>query len=210
MKSQRPYLLRALYDWIVDSDETPYVLVDASIADVVVPTEFVEDGQIVLNMGPNAVRDLVLENDFVMFNSRFAGRAFEIILPMASIKAIYCKDSGEGMVFPEEDITPDAVSDGADISSATEPAQTSAKDPQKDSWAHSAKVSGFQSETKAAVTGAVPSTKEGTKEGTKASIEESAKKTVVDTAKETVKDKTDEDKKGAKSDSDGPPTLRLV
>ena len=109
MKPQRPYLLRALYDWIIDSDETPYVLVDATIKDVVVPLEYVEDGQIVLNMGPSAIRDLVLENEFVMFNSRFGGRAFEIVLPMQSVKAIYCKDTGEGMVFPAEDDPVDAT-----------------------------------------------------------------------------------------------------
>ena len=102
MKSQRPYLLRALYDWIVDSDEVPYVLVDATAEGVEVPIDHVQDGQIVLNMGPNAVRDLHIGDDYVMFGSRFDGRHFDIVLPMPSVRAIYCKDSGEGMVFPEE------------------------------------------------------------------------------------------------------------
>ena len=102
MKSQRPYLLRALYDWIVDSDEVPYVLVDATGEGVEVPIDHVQDGQIVLNMGPNAVRDLHIGDDYVMFGSRFDGRHFDIVLPMPSVRAIYCKDSGEGMVFPEE------------------------------------------------------------------------------------------------------------
>lgn len=99
---QRPYLLRALYEWIVDNDETPYVLVDTTCEGVSVPHEYVQDGQIVLNIGPNAVRDLVLESEFVMCSSRFAGRSFELVLPMGAIRAIYCKDSGEGMVFPDE------------------------------------------------------------------------------------------------------------
>ena len=105
MKPQRPYLLRALYDWIVDSDEVPYVLVDATAAGVEVPVEHVQDGQIVLNMGPNAVRDLHISDDYVMFGSRFDGRHFDIVLPMVSVRAIYCKDSGEGMVFPEETLS---------------------------------------------------------------------------------------------------------
>lgn len=104
MKSQRPYLLRAIYEWIQDSGEIPYLLVDANVADVLVPTEHVEDGQIVLNIGANAIRDLELGDEFVMFSSRFDGRVMELSLPIASIKAIYCKDSGEGMVFPEESL----------------------------------------------------------------------------------------------------------
>ncbi len=109
MKAQRPYLLRAMYDWICDSDEIPHLLIDASVEGVVVPQEFVEDNQIVLNVGVNAIRDLQLGEDFVMFSSRFDGRAMEIVLPMASIKAIYCKDSGEGMAFPEETLAAPTV-----------------------------------------------------------------------------------------------------
>ena len=104
MKPQRPYLLRALYDWLIDSDDVPYVLVDATAEGVIVPTEHVKDGQIVLNLGPNAVRDLVLEQDYVMCSSRFGGRAFELYLPMASVRAIYGRDSQQGMVFPEEEV----------------------------------------------------------------------------------------------------------
>lgn len=102
MKSQRPYLLRALYEWIVDSEEVPYLLVDANVDGVEVPKEHVQDGQIVLNVGPSAVKDLHVGEDYMMLGSRFNGRHFDIVLPMMAIKAIYCKDSGEGMVFPEE------------------------------------------------------------------------------------------------------------
>ncbi|MEM7080219.1 MAG: ClpXP protease specificity-enhancing factor SspB [Pseudomonadota bacterium] len=104
MKAQRPYLLRALYQWLLDSDEIPYVLIDAQVEGVQVPEEHIQDGQIVLNIGPSAVRDLVLEDQFVMCSSRFSGRQFELILPMTSVRAIYGKDSGQGMVFPEEAI----------------------------------------------------------------------------------------------------------
>ena len=103
MKPQRPYLLRALYEWIVDSDEVPYVLVDATADGVHVPKEHVQDGQIVLNLGPNAVRDLVIEEQHLMCGGRFSGKHFELYLPMPSILAIYAKDTREGMVFPDEE-----------------------------------------------------------------------------------------------------------
>ena len=102
MKAQRPYLLRALYDWIVDSDELPYLLVDATVNGIEVPMEHVEDGQIVFNVGPKAVQNMHIGEEYMMFGSRFDGHHFDIVLPMAAIRAIYCKDSGEGMVFSEE------------------------------------------------------------------------------------------------------------
>lgn len=108
MKSQRPYLLRALYAWIIDSDEVPYVLVDTTIADVQVPPEHIQDGQIVLNLGPDAVRDLIIDDEFVSCGGRFGGQRFELYLPMASIRAIYAKDMDQGMVLPD-----DALADGA-------------------------------------------------------------------------------------------------
>ncbi len=101
-RAKRPYLLRALYDWIIDSDEVPYVLVDATVPGVEVPSEHVKDGQIVLNIGPNAVRDLQLGDEMVFCNGRFGGRACDLVLPMASIKAIYCKGSNDGLAFPDE------------------------------------------------------------------------------------------------------------
>ena len=105
MKPRRPYLLRALYEWIVDCGEVPNILVDTEVDGVVVPTEYVEDGQIVLNISSSAVRDLSLGNDFVMFYGRFAGRNFEITLPIESVRAIYCRDSGQGLAFEDEDFS---------------------------------------------------------------------------------------------------------
>lgn len=109
MKPRRPYLLRALYEWILDCDEIPNILVDAEVEGVVVPPEHVQDGQIVLNISPNAVRDLSLGNDFVMCYGRFAGRNFEIILPIESIRAIYGRDSGQGLAFEDEEFPPEDV-----------------------------------------------------------------------------------------------------
>ncbi|MEZ7818993.1 MAG: stringent starvation protein B [Candidatus Azotimanducaceae bacterium] len=103
MKARRPYLLRALYDWILDSDEVPNILVDTESDDVIVPREFVQDGQIVLNISPEAVRGLSITDDFLMCEGRFSGRSFEVILPMQSIRAIYCRGSGQGLAFEDED-----------------------------------------------------------------------------------------------------------
>ncbi|MEE3173764.1 MAG: ClpXP protease specificity-enhancing factor [Pseudomonadota bacterium] len=102
MKPRRPYLLRALYEWILDSDEVPNILVDTEVAGVIVPKEYVQDGQIVLNISPTAVKDLSLGNDYVMCFGRFSGRNFEIVLPIESIRAIYCRDSGQGLAFEDE------------------------------------------------------------------------------------------------------------
>ena len=107
MKPRRPYLLRALYEWIVDSGEIPNVLIDAEIDGVVVPKEHVRDGQIVLNISPQAVRNLNLGDDYVICEGRFSGRSMELILPIISIRAIYCRDSGQGLAFDDEDMHAD-------------------------------------------------------------------------------------------------------
>jgi stringent starvation protein B len=116
-------LLRALYEWIVDSGEVPNVLVDAEIDGVVVPSEHVRDGQIVLNISPQAVRNLSLGNDYVMCEGRFSGRSVELILPIESVRAIYCRDSGQGLAFDDEDLL-ESESEGelgADVTQASQP-----------------------------------------------------------------------------------------
>lgn len=123
MKRRRPYLLRALYEWIVDSGEVPNVLVDAEIYGVVVPSEHVRDGQIVLNISPQAVRNLSLGNDYVMCEGRFSGRSVELILPIESVRAIYCRDSGQGLAFDDGDLL-EGEGDGelgADVTQASQP-----------------------------------------------------------------------------------------
>ena len=117
-KPRRPYLLRALYDWIVDSDLTPYVLVNAAAADVHVPAEHVRDGKIVLNLAPHAVRDLTIGADALACDCRFGGRSFSVYLPMPSIEAIYARETGEGMAFEAERFPepPEPPPDGPDTS----------------------------------------------------------------------------------------------
>ena len=102
MKSSRPYLVRALYDWIVDNGCTPFVLVDAHCSGVEVPQQYVKNGQIVLNVSPGAVANLLMSNDDLRFRGRFGGVPVEIVAPMASILGIYARENGQGMVFEPE------------------------------------------------------------------------------------------------------------
>ena len=103
MTSSRPYIMRALYEWIVDNDCTPYVLVDATVEDVMVPQQFVKDGQIVLNISPSAVMELNISNEAVFFNGRFGGVATDVFVPVSAVVGIYARENGQGMVFePEE------------------------------------------------------------------------------------------------------------
>ena len=106
MIALKPYLLRAIYEWIVDNDLTPHLLVDANYPNVYVPQEFVEDGKIVLNLRPQAIQGLSIGNDEVLFNARFNGMPTQIATPMGSILAIYAKENGRGMVFDPEDAPP--------------------------------------------------------------------------------------------------------
>lgn len=106
MNSSRPYLLRALYEWILDNNCTPYLLVNAGYPETVVPQNFVEDGQIVLNVSPNAVRQLDMDNDRVTFDGRFGGVPQQVWLPVQSVMAIYARENGQGMVFEIEPVTP--------------------------------------------------------------------------------------------------------
>ena len=100
--------MRALYEWIVDNECTPYVLVDASAGDVLVPKQFVKDNQIVLNISPDAVVDLTITNNAVSFNGRFGGVATDVFVPIAAVVGIYARENGQGMVFdPEEPADPD-------------------------------------------------------------------------------------------------------
>ena len=103
MTSNRPYLLRALFDWICDNGATPYLLVDATAEGVLVPTEHVEDGKIVLNISPSAVRNLVIGNDLLSFDARFSGREMGLVMPIGAIRAIFARETQEGMTFPAEE-----------------------------------------------------------------------------------------------------------
>ena len=99
-----PYLLRAYYDWLIDNNFTPYLVVDATYLGVNVPVEYVKDGQIVLNLSANATGNLVLANDFIQFNARFKGVSRELYIPMGAALAIYARENGDGVMFEPEEI----------------------------------------------------------------------------------------------------------
>ena len=108
MTPNRPYLLRAFYDWIVDNNCTPYLVVDATVSGVKVPMQFVQNGQIVLNTSPTAVGNLQLGNDAVTFNARFGGQPFALYIPLNAVLAIYARENGAGTVFTLEEDEDDA------------------------------------------------------------------------------------------------------
>lgn len=102
MTSNKPYLIRAIYDWIVDNNLTPYMLVNAEYPGVQVPQEHVSSGKIVLNVSPQACRGLHIENDRIVFTARFSGVTVQIFVIPAAVLAIYAKENGRGMEFGEE------------------------------------------------------------------------------------------------------------
>lgn len=103
MTSSRPYLVRALYEWIVDNDLTPYLLVNAGHDDLLAPLEYAENGKLVLNVAPRAVRGLSVTNDGVSFNARFGGTPRDVYVPIAAVLAIYARENGQGMLFADDD-----------------------------------------------------------------------------------------------------------
>ena len=112
MTSSKPYLLRAIYEWLVDNGMTPHLLVDTRDARVKVPVQFIKDHSIVLNISPGAVRDLLLRNDFISFSARFGGVPHEVLVPVSAARMIYARENGQGMTLPddlrdgEDDTTP--------------------------------------------------------------------------------------------------------
>ena len=97
--STRPYLIRALHDWCTDNGFTPYVAVFVD-AHVQVPTEYVKNNEIVLNVGFEATSSLKLGNETIEFKARFGGSSREIIVPIDHVIAIYARENGQGMAFP--------------------------------------------------------------------------------------------------------------
>ena len=103
MTSNRPYLLRALYEWIGDNQMTPHILVDAGAPGVEVPRQAVQKGKVILNIDPAAVRELNLGNEWLTFSARFSGRSSNVMVPVEAVLAIYAKENGQGMMFAQDD-----------------------------------------------------------------------------------------------------------
>ncbi|MFT4885888.1 MAG: stringent starvation protein B [Pseudohongiellaceae bacterium] len=106
MSSSRPYLVRALYDWILENNCTPYILVNAIDDNVQVPLEHVKDGQIILNVSPSAVQALMIQDQALEFEGRFAGISKVVYVPMRAVMGIYAKENGQGMIFDAEGSLP--------------------------------------------------------------------------------------------------------
>jgi stringent starvation protein B len=103
MTSLKPYLIRSIYEWIIDNNLTPHLLVDAEDSSAILPKEFIEDGKIVLNIRPEAIQGLSLGNEEIEFNARFSGKPMHISTPITAVLAIYAKENGKGMIFDQED-----------------------------------------------------------------------------------------------------------
>jgi stringent starvation protein B len=104
MKARRPYLLRAIHEWITDSLCTPHLVVDANAGDVEVPRPYVKDGKIVLNVSWSATANLRLGNEDVTFSGRFGGASMSVRVPIHAVLAIYARETGQGMIFADDDV----------------------------------------------------------------------------------------------------------
>ncbi|ATC93323.1 ClpXP protease specificity-enhancing factor [Pseudoalteromonas tunicata] len=114
MTPNRPYLLRAFFDWIVDNQCTPHLVVDATYPNTTIPTQFVQDGQIVLNISPSAVAQFAMDNQEISFNARFGGQPMRVVVPVGAVLAIYARENGEGTVFTQDLIDEDDYFDDED------------------------------------------------------------------------------------------------
>jgi stringent starvation protein B len=136
MTSNKPYLIRALNEWIIDNQMTPFLLVDANIDGVEVPAQHIRDGKIILNIAPGAVQEIALEDEWIYFSARFSGQAFMINVPINAVLAIYAKENGQGMMFAGDEPSVEnntglesKESDNIDISGTQTKQQSNRKKP---------------------------------------------------------------------------------
>ena len=134
MTSHRPYILRALYEWIADNGMTPHVLVDAGVAGVRVPPHVVKDGRVVLNIAERAVAKLELGDDALRFSARFGGVSQNVVVPVPAVIAVYARETGQGMALPA-DLLPAGAEAASDATVADEgddtPPQSPAEPPKR-------------------------------------------------------------------------------
>lgn len=113
MTSSRPYLIRAIHEWILDNGLAPHLLVNALVSGVEIPAQYVQNGKITLNISPSAVHNLNLGNDRVEFTARFSGTAMTVNVPISAVLAIYARENGQGMVFNESESDGDPAAPAA-------------------------------------------------------------------------------------------------
>lgn len=112
----RPYLARAIYQWICDNQLTPYLLVDATQPNTLVPQEHVKDGQIVLNLAPHAVHRFEISNDAIFFSARFGGVSRELYVPMSAVLGLYARENSQGLFFDPSEYPTQTTTDGIESS----------------------------------------------------------------------------------------------
>jgi stringent starvation protein B len=128
VKSRKPYLLRAIHEWICDSECTPHLVVDATAAGVDVPRQYVRDGKIILNVSWNATSHLKIGNDELSFSGRFGGASMLVRVPVDAVLAIYARETGQGMIFADEE-----GGQAAQLSEATPPESVPPEPPPRPS-----------------------------------------------------------------------------
>ena len=117
-RSKRPYLIRAMHEWMGDNGHTPHIVVDASVDGVSVPREHVKDGKIILNISETAAHNLKLVNDSVSFRARFSGVPFDVWVPMQSVLGIYARETGQGMIFSHDSDTSGQTVEDTEVESS--------------------------------------------------------------------------------------------
>jgi stringent starvation protein B len=128
--SRRPYLLRAMHEWITDNQQTPHVVVDALLEGVEVPRQFVQNGKIILNISYSATNGLTLGNDLVRFHARFGSVTHDVMVPVQAVLGIYARETGQGMIFSENDtVPPDPNSSGPNPSGPQPPSASKSAEP---------------------------------------------------------------------------------
>lgn len=113
VKSRRPYLLRAMHEWITDSEQTPHLVVDAAVEGVEVPRQYVQGGKIILNVSHGATSGLNLGNEGVVFRARFGAVTYDVSVPIIAVLGIYARETGQGMIFSDSDSPPTQPPDGS-------------------------------------------------------------------------------------------------
>ncbi|BDF96413.1 MULTISPECIES: ClpXP protease specificity-enhancing factor [Pseudoalteromonas] len=141
MTPNRPYLLRAFFDWIVDNQCTPHLVVNADFPAVQIPTQFVQDGQIVLNISPSAVTQFSMDNQQLSFNARFGGQPMQVYVPIGAVLAIYARENGEGTVFTADEFLEDedefaAELESVDVADELLPDEPAPAKPEKKKGSH--------------------------------------------------------------------------
>ena len=104
--SRRPYLLRAMHEWMTDNNQTPHIVVDAGVHGVEVPRQYVQDGKIILNVSYHATQALSMTNHEVRFSARFGGNSYHVVIPVQAVVGVYARETGQGMIFGDEDGAP--------------------------------------------------------------------------------------------------------